>query len=422
MSQSPAVPQPRMKAKLASSFLVLFFTCMFALHLFLLWDFRDLLREGYPDFTIFYSAATIIRQGHRAQLYDEKTQFQTQQESGTDVRSRKGPLPYNHPPFEALIFVPLAWLPYFKAYLAWNLINLAILCAIPLLLRAHIPILNRHSALFWILAELAFAPIFFTLMQGQDSILLLLIFALVFVALKRNAGFGAGALLALGLFRFHLVLPLALVFFLRRKGNALWGFSSVALVLLLISASLVGWNTLLHYPSYVWHLEAAQGRGAIFPANMPTLHGFLDNLIGRHLGKVARDVVTALASVGLCILAAVRWPHAGEPAKLDLAFSLVVVVTVMVSYHAYVHDLSLLLFAVLLVANYLWTAVSSRYWQVCLLLGPMIILYLGPFYMVLLFRYGQLNWLALVLLIWAWALWREIPKQTSTGNAVTASL
>src|ERR1700683_3039728 len=82
------------------------------LHLFFFFSQRDRIRRGYPDFTVFYTAATILREGLGPQLYDEHVQYEVQRKCVGEIAERHGPLPYIHPPFEALIFLPLTRLPY----------------------------------------------------------------------------------------------------------------------------------------------------------------------------------------------------------------------------------------------------------------------------------------------------------------------
>ena len=57
------------------AFVLLFLAGMLSVHLVLLWNSLDLIRKGYPDFTIFYSGGSILRQGLAHQLYDEATQY-----------------------------------------------------------------------------------------------------------------------------------------------------------------------------------------------------------------------------------------------------------------------------------------------------------------------------------------------------------
>src|SRR5947199_2460862 len=124
-----------MRAKTLKTWVLLLLAAMFAIHVSMAWNSRDLIRKGYPDFTIFYSAGKILREGLGTELYDETTQYRVQQEFAAGVSIRQGPLPYNHPPFEALLCVPFTYLPYVSASLLCNVITLLILCSLPLLFR-----------------------------------------------------------------------------------------------------------------------------------------------------------------------------------------------------------------------------------------------------------------------------------------------
>ena len=96
---------------------------------------------------------------------------------------------------------------------------------------------------------LTFAPTMDCLLIGQDSVLVLLVYTLVFVALKRNREFAAGCFLACGLFKFHLVLPFAIIFLLRRRWSFVLGFASIATLLFLLSLVVSGPGVVLSYPA-----------------------------------------------------------------------------------------------------------------------------------------------------------------------------
>ena len=400
-----------MKPKTCKKLLLLFLAGMLSLHVVVAWRSWDLARKGYPDFTAFYSAGKIVREGLGRQLYDSQTQYHIQQEFAAGVSIRQGALPYNHPPFEAIIFAPLAWLPYFSAYLLWDLVNVMMLLAVVLLLQPYIPMLQRSSAFLWVLVSLAFFPVFIALLQGQDIILFLLLITLAFVALKKGAAFSAGCWLGLGLFRFHMVLPLVFILLLQKRRKTLLGFVLVAFALGIVSVAIVGWDGVLHYPGYVWHLEAIKGRGAIVAADMPNLRGLVSTVLTPRSSKLVADVAIGLLTAALLLLASSNWRVASTGTLFDLGFSLTLIVTVLVSYHALDYDLSLLFPAVLLLINHLQNAEPPHGWLRLALFGPIFILFLSPLYIMVLFlRYGHLTWLASVLLLWCWGLASEISR------------
>src|SRR5438132_13815057 len=104
---------------------------------------------------------------------------------------------------------------YTAAFLVWDCMSVLTLIATTWVLRPHISSLNAISAPAWKFLWLAFFPVFFGLLQGQDIFVLLLLFASAFVALKQKRDLAAGCLLSLGLFRFHLVAALVLILLLQ---------------------------------------------------------------------------------------------------------------------------------------------------------------------------------------------------------------
>jgi hypothetical protein len=389
--------------------LVIFLAGMFLIHAVVFWSMRDRLRAGYPDFTIFYAAGKIVRQGMGSQLYDSALQLRTQLEFAPRVEIRQAALPYNHPPVEALLFVPLTWLPYFAAYLLWDVVNILVLAALPFLLRPHLPLIGHAPGAFWFLLSLGFFPVFIVLLQGQDSILLLLLLTLSFVALKKNADVLAGCWLGLGLFRFHLVLPLLLILLLYRKRRAICGFALVAVALGLISLAVVGWKQALAYPAWVWNVEKVMGQGTTLVSAMPNLRGLMHSIGLGQASQIAATSVIVLLSTALLLVAAIKWNLAATHALFDLGFSLAVVTTVLVSHHVLPHDLCLLLLPVLLVANHFLEL--PRGWKRLAGLFPILVLFFTPVNMLLWFRYGHFSLLAPVLLLWWWGIARELSAQ-----------
>lgn len=384
---------------------LVFLAGMACIHVASWWVISQRLPLGYQDFTIFYTAGRILSQGQGAQLYDNALQYRTQQAFAPYTAIRKGPLPYNHIPVEAVIFVPFSKLPYFQAYVLWNLFNVLLLAGALQILRPHLAALRSQSLLFGVLLGLASFPVFIALIQGQDILLLLLLLALTYSALRRNASFAAGCWLGLGLFRFTLVLPVVLILAWRRAWKLLGGFALSSAFLAAASAALVGWKTTLLYPAYVLRVEN-RWVGPATSRDMPNLRGLIETaLTGIVEPRIFVSIIVVL-SLALLWFCASRFDWNSHDPRFDLSFSLALVAAVLASYHAYSHDLSILLIPVLLVANHCrarW--VTARVWA---MVAPMSVLFLTPLCVFLLFRMKLACLLAIPVLIWFWGIAREI--------------
>jgi len=395
-----------------------------AIHLLVVWNARDLIWKGYPDFTIYYTAGTMIRQGMGQSLYDDATQFRVQQEFAPRVATRLGALPFNHPPFEAVFFLPLTYFSYRMAYLLWGLVNLAMLSALPILLRPHVPVLRFWPSAAWAVVSLAFFPVFFALLQGQDAILLLFLYALAFVSWKNKRLVSAGAWLACAMFKFHLVL---LIQEKRAQGirRILTGFVGVGVVLGAASMAAVGVREIIAYPSYVLGLEKTMAMGAIMPSDMPNLRGILYVMASSF--RSFDLLVIALSGV-LYFLAA--W-ICGSPEddfrdedpdnlgwdndRRDLKFSLAVLATVLVSYHGLGYDLCLLALPLLLVAGQLGNRIRLTSWTGAAISAGLAVLLFSPLQLVLLMRYNRLaliGWALLLCFVGLAAQLRSRPRRS----------
>jgi len=372
------------------------------------WEIWRRLPLGYQDFTIFYTAGKILSRGQGAYLYDNALQFRTQQEFAPYTAIRKGPLPYNHVPVEAVIFVPFTKLPYFQAYVLWDLFSLLVLGAALFVLRPHLAALRSQPVLLGVLLALAFFPVFVALVQGQDVMVLLLLFALTYCALKRNASFAAGCWLGLGLFRFTLVLPLALILARRSPLRLLGGFALAGSLMAAGSAMVVGWKATLLYPSYVLRVERLWV-GPVTAVDMPNLRGLIQTALSGSVFPWVIPGLTVALSVALLWSCSTRWKLSSDDAQFDLSFSLALIAAVLASYHAYTHDWSVLLIPVLLIANYCRMRPTRCGWAMT---APMFVSFLSPLYALFLFRMKLACFLAIVPLAWFWVIAREMSRSS----------
>jgi Glycosyltransferase family 87 len=410
------------KASKLKFFAVLYLLGMVAMQGEILWRLRDSIFKGYSDFASFYTAGKLVQQGRSSGLYDPHLQWEAQQQFALEVKIRKGPLPYIRPPFEALLFLPLSYLPYRRAYLLWTAVKLLLLLAIPFIARpvSGEALLPAHME--GVLC-LGLFPIGLDLLHGQDSILLLLVFVLTFQFWRRGAEFWSGCMLGLGLFKFHLVIPVAAVFLLRRKGRFSAGFLLVGVALFAASVALVGWGGIPQYPKYIWSLDHRPGMGVTTWVAMPNLRAVLTALSPGHVvGTPAEWLWGAVACFGV---AATAWLWGNAPDKNETrsaaGFSLAIAVTLLTSYYAYGYDLSLLLVPILLLGGAVLHRAEFRGRPRGLFIAAVGSFLLSPLYWLLILFTHQFYWVALLVLLMlaaalAGAMERRVEPQMASAS------
>lgn len=398
----------------------IFIAGMLSLHLLFFVNLRERIQRGYPDFTIFYTAATVLRAGLGHQLYNVQVQYEVQKNFTGQLSSRHGPLPYNHPPFEALIFLPLTLLAYPQAFVVWDLLNLVALFGVAVLLRRSVCALRLISPWDFVIASLAFFPVFACFLQGQDSILLLLLCALALNALKRDADLLAGCWFALGMFKFQLIIPIVLLLVIWRRRRVAAGFAAVSILLALVSAGLVGWDSLLHYPAYVLEVAKSPSLGAVPAELMPNLRGLVSGWPFPFSGLVG-TALAVLSSVLLVLFAAATGWKASQPETLDLQFSLAIVVAGLAGWHTNAHDLSLLVLPLVLIADGRLRAPAGEPRRRLALLLPVLPVLISPLWIVLWLASGAVNLMAIPLLWWAWAIGKELSRNVHSMSGLQSS-
>jgi len=305
---------------------------------------------GSFDLAGFYTSGVIVRQGNALRLYDLDEQARIERE----VVHRKSLLIFTHPPFEALLFATLARLSYVKAYVLWGAINVCLWVFFQHLLRPH-TLVPKNPYRYLLLCSLFF-PLWTVLILGQIAIVLLLLFSLTFVCLKRGQDFRAGIFLGLGLFKFPIVLPFALICFLRGKWRMMAGFAAVISFLVVLSVIAVGFAGVRSYVNLLLDILKSPNNPAYRTMRvwdeMPTIKGvFATPLTGR-LPTVWPSVLTALVSAALLFFAAWQWRQEDRSSGANssgLMFAAALAVSLVVAPYMYAYDLTLMLLAILLV-------------------------------------------------------------------------
>jgi hypothetical protein len=296
------------------------------------------------DFMAFYWAGTMVREGRGASLYDLTF--------GQGYFTR----PYCHPPYEALIFAPLSYLPPQGAFRVWFAIQMLAFCCSLYLLREHMADSDWTHKLA--LGAAVFCPFMWALVAGQDCTVLLLLYVLVFRSLKEGREFRAGVWLGLGLFRFQLLLPTLLVVLVKRRRELLRGLVLTAAALTAISFALVGPHLPARYAA-ILSLMADKDDPPLLRW-MPTLRG-LTALA--HLPNSVTLLLT-LAVLSSLAIAWIRTDWDPRSRRFETMFALTVIIATLVSYHSFLYDLVILVLPTVLIlrhSSWLTTAVVASY-------------------------------------------------------------
>jgi hypothetical protein len=377
-------------------FLVAFLVAMTVCNLILAFRLIPKMRNGYQDFTIFYTGARLIRDGQTAVLYNLAAQYRMQQ-TFTNVPIRLGPLPFNHPPFEALFFVPFTYLSYWPAYLLWTGLNILMLAGSAILLKTRLPQFAAIPPVVLAVGTTAFFPTAMALIQGQDVILLLLLFVMAVICVDQRRDARAGILLGLGLFRPQFVVPVVILLAIKRW-RILIGFAPVAILLAGITVAIMGRSGPLDYARFVLHLEGTEAR-AFGPEAVPNLRGLILKIPGLNAAGLPAHLLIFASSITVFLLA-LRRIRNGRDSMLFVS-TLAVVATILANYHSLVYDLSLLLPMALLLLGRMVDIDGRNVEPSTLLLA--LLFFLTPLYIFLLLASDSFYLFSLLLL---WCLFR----------------
>ncbi len=192
------------------------------------------------DFRMFYSAAQMLRHGAVHSLYDLEAQHAFQRQYVHKVG-----LIFDYPAATALLYLPGAWLGVWPAYLLWTSVSLLVLVIAMFALNAGLQGFEHPLSLLAI--TLLFVPVWLNLMQGQIVFFLLLAYSLALYYMSQGREFAVGCALAIGLLKFHLMLPFVLVLLIRRRWRAVGGFMTGSAVFAAICVAVAGWRFLIGF-------------------------------------------------------------------------------------------------------------------------------------------------------------------------------
>ena len=350
------------------------------------------------DFIGFYTAARIAQTAGTAHIYEPDRQQVIEQELVGFELVPGQVLLFNHLPY----FVPILQLivdeNYVRSFIRWDLILLVVVILDATLLAYLLGRSGFERGETWLafVGIVLFFPIFTSLMNGQDTVFLLLGGILWMLGLFLEKDILAGAGLSLMTIRPQLALMLALPFLFRRR-QVWWGFIAGTLtlgVLCVLILGIDGSRNLVHFL-----LISAGGEWyGLHPAEMPTLSGLLHRIMPELDASVIRSVSWAVylfAIAFLCFL----WKQSKQISEKEIG--LAVVLSIFASPYLHYHDLALLLLPLTsLVVVAVRVKYSSQLSAVLYPLGISLLLlfsFVSPY---LVYNFANLLMLFLVLALW----------------------
>jgi hypothetical protein len=225
-----------------------------------------------------------------------------------------------------------------------------------------------------------FMPVQFAFVNGQTSILVLLLLALALRSLLSDRDFTAGLLFSLAMVKPQLVLPAFAVLAIRRSRRFTFGFICGGVCELVLSIVMVGFAGVRSYLPFLHFFGTLPNSiSGTHPEEMANIRGLLFRL--HYDSGLALGILSVLVVVLAIVLT--------RRSKLEVQFAVAIAAGLMVSFHALPHELTLLILPFMIAVGQLIdrkivgvkliaaTLISlGLIWSSALLLNPMITLVL----------------------------------------------
>ena len=307
--------------------------------------------EGYvrqTDFLIVLTGSAILAEGHPQALYDEQAQTAAQARLLRAVgREPVRLLPYNHPPFEALLtrLLQVAGLTAPAVFALWTVLSCVAIGLALVALRWAWPVTGQPGLLLT-LAALTFFPLTGALLLGQSTPLILLGWAAGSAALRRGYDGWAGVALALAAIKPQAVPVLLLALLLMRRWRTLLAWTATIGAAVLAAMPFLGVDWPLRYVRFVLAVAAWPPSPALDPAFMQNWRGLFIRLLGD--GSIAGGLAVAATVLSLALvvliwagpgaLRATGW-RPGTPGW-DRRWAMTLFIALLVNPHLLPHDLT----------------------------------------------------------------------------------
>jgi hypothetical protein len=306
--------------------------------------YRNLSQPGgvvATDFTVFWSAWTLILHGQASALYNEAAQRVTQESLMYGMHFEGGLMAFLNPPHAALASAPFGWLAdragERAAFIVWTAGNLAVLAVLVRSLCLEWGVSDRKHQVMLATAVLGFYPAFCAVKNGQASLLLALAVLNLYRAEQRGDHWRGAAWLVALTIKPQLV-PMVAIYLAARRCWHLLVYASAMLAAVVTMTSLaLGPMIWLQYVRSVRTLEHFWGSGT--PDYMLNVRGALTRMFG--LGEAAWiNTVSEAVWVATAMLVAVMFVRRRIDQTDDArpAYAFGIGLALLTNPHLFIHD------------------------------------------------------------------------------------
>lgn len=311
------------------------------------------------DFVQFYAAGKILNSGQPAQIYDISTIVSTEHESLPSMSSTQMLL-FGNAPYIALLFRPLALLPYTWAYGVWLIISLALYtAALAILFRTSTPFLLALSSPMFLLE---------TWIGGQISVVAFLAIALFVDHFRRGRFFLAGLSLAIAAYKPSLIAIPAAMLAIGACWRAVAGIATGSAIAVLLSLFTVGFDGIQRWLATLrtFSLLATGAEASIRRVKYVDLNSFFSILLGAN--AVTRACAFVAVAALLLWLARAWWMSRGGNQETLVAATLAIMLAA--NFYVPVYDTIIVAAAAAIMAQHFSSNKAFRIWILLLYLTP----------------------------------------------------
>lgn len=295
------------------------------------------------DFLSIYAAARMVDLGGGQELYNLDLQKFLQGEYRPSFKDEGDYNPYVLPPVVAWATAPLSKLDFKPAFAIWAVVNLALLAAVVSLLWRVTAEAPRSVRVTLLIAVGCSIPVIANAIFGQVDLFVMTALLLGFIFMREEKPVHAGAALAIGVVKPHLLLGVILLLLMRREWRALGTLTAAGGVLIVVPAMLVGDGVLQEYARALFAFPGSGTAAAVNVDTMPNLRGLVAGITGETGAMWWLPLHSFIAAFAI---GAAMFAFEGEGRVSERAWAVAVLLPLVVSPHLHTQSL-VLLFAAL---------------------------------------------------------------------------